>query len=202
MKLIVGIGNPGREYAETRHNLGFRVADALARQFGIACDRRRFSALVGGGQIGPERVLLLKPQTYVNESGIAVREAVQWYGLALEDVLVICDDFALPLGWLRTRRQGSSGGHKGLQSVAGALGTEEFARLRLGIGSSAPGVAYGRDYVLAGFMPEELPEVEKMIAAAADAAVVWVEKGLEACMAKTNRREAEEPPEAREEEPG
>ena len=127
---------------------------------------------------------------------------MQWYGLALEDVLVICDDFALPLGGLRTRRQGSSGGHKGLRSVADALGTEEFSRLRLGIRSSAPGVAYDRDYVLARFMPEELPEVEKMIAAAADAAVVWVEKGLEACMAKTNRREAEEPPEAREEEPG
>jgi PTH1 family peptidyl-tRNA hydrolase len=201
MKLVIGIGNPGKEYAPTRHNLGFRVVDALAARYRIACDRRRFRARLGRGRIGAQDVLLLKPQTYVNESGTAVRRAVDWYGLAIADLLVICDDFALPLGQLRTRRRGRSGGHKGLESIARALGTEEYARLRLGIGARAQGRAYDRDYVLSGFEAAELPAVELMVADAADAAVVWLEQGVEACMMKTNRREAKGPPQPRQEDP-
>lgn len=198
MKLIVGIGNPGRAYRRTRHNLGFRVVDLLAERFGIECRKRRFRARIGFGAIGGEPVMLLKPQTFVNASGEAVGPARGWHRLALEDVLVVCDDFALPLGLLRLRRGGSNGGHKGLRSVAQTLGTDDYPRLRLGIGRE--GEDCDRDFVLARFEADELPVVERMVARAAESAVVWAEQGIDASMGKTNRRERLAPPEASEEE--
>jgi len=190
MKLVIGIGNPGREYAQTRHNLGFRVVDAFGSRCGAMGARNRFHAEVSEARVGAESVLLLKPQTFVNNSGIAVREALDWYRCPLEDMLVVCDDFALPLGQLRVRRRGSSGGHKGLQSIADALGTTEYPRLRLGIGHPPPPARCDRDYVLSPFCPDELPVVEKMIATAVEAVLIWVEKGLPACMEAVNRRKA------------
>ncbi len=198
MKLIVGIGNPGKAYRMTRHNLGFRVVDLLAERFGIECRKRRFRARIGSGVVGSEPVTLMKPQTFVNASGEAVGPARGWHRLALEDVLVICDDFALSLGVLRLRRGGSSGGHNGLRSVAQVLGTDDYPRLRLGIGREEEDC--DRDFVLARFAADELPVVKRMVALAAESVVAWVDEGIDASMEKTNRRERSAAPEASEEE--
>jgi len=203
MKLVVGLGNPGRTYAQTRHNLGFRVVEALARRCGLRDWRRRFHSLAVEGILGGQDVMLMKPETYVNESGRAVRAAVDWCRLDPQDVLVVCDDFNLPLGRLRVRGRGSSGGHKGLESVLQALGSQEVSRLRVGIG--AEGAPRDRDFVLSRFAPEERDMVEEAIERAARAVEVWVEFGLERCQNEFNRgpalpEEAESPSAARGEE--
>ena len=122
MKLVVGIGNPGKRYEPTRHNLGFRVVDRLAAETGVAVTRRRFDALVGEGTVDGCRALLVKPQTFVNLSGAAVAPLLRWYRCSTEDLLVVCDDLNLEPGQLRLRRQGSSGGHNGLESIIECLG--------------------------------------------------------------------------------
>ena len=151
MKIVVGIGNPGRRYERTRHNLGFQVVDRLAAEHGLEVSRRRFDARVGEGQIEARRVLLVKPQTYVNLTGSAVAPLLRWHRSSTEDLLVVCDDLNLEPGKLRLRRRGASGGHNGLQSVIECLGTEEFARLRIGIGRGDDAVAH----VLGAFAPGE-----------------------------------------------
>ena len=185
MKIILGIGNPGRDYDHTRHNVGFDTVDCLARQHALdAAFRERFSALVAVGTITQERVALLKPQTYVNLSGQSARAALDWYQEPPESLLVICDDFHLDLGRLRVRPGGSSGGHKGLQSIAEALGTEDYPRLRIGIGQPKPDAAV--DHVLSRFDAHERDVVEDAVARACDAACCWVTEDIEACMAKFN----------------
>jgi len=180
MKVLVGIGNPGARYEGTRHNTGFRVLDRIAEREGCRIERRRFQSLVGEIRVDDEPVLLVSPQTYVNLSGGAVREALEYYRLGPEGLLVIVDDAALPASRLRFRREGSSGGHKGLAAVIDHLGTEDFARLRIGVGA-----ADGRDladHVLSGFGPGERESMAAAEERAAAAALEWVRKGIEACM--------------------
>lgn len=184
MKIVVGIGNPGKRYEGTRHNLGFLVVDRLAAEHGIEVRRRRFDALIGEGRIEGHAVLLVKPQTYVNLSGSAVAPLLRWYRAAESDLLVVCDDLNLEPWRLRLRRQGSSGGHNGLASVIQCLGTEEFARLRIGIGrSNGDAVAH----VLGTFGPHEGELLEQALAAATQAVRLWIRLGVEAAMNEVNR---------------
>ena len=185
MKIVVGIGNPGREYEHTRHNVGFDVVDAIAEQNGLGpVSRRRFSAHVASGPIAGERALLVKPQTYVNVSGQAARAALDWYGESVENLLVVCDDLNLALGRVRIRPGGSSGGHRGLESIADALGTHEFPRLRIGIGEPVRVPAV--DFVLSRFDAEERRMIDAAVALAAQAVNCWVREGIHACMNQFN----------------
>lgn len=184
MRTIVGLGNPGREYEGTRHNVGFRVVDELARRHDVPCGQRKFKSLFGMGPICGEKCVLLKPQTYMNLSGEAVRPALDWFESAPGDLLVICDDFHLPLAKLRVRRGGSSGGHKGLVSTIESLGSDQFARLRIGIGEAGPGDP--KDFVLSRFGKEEQEAIEEAIVRGADAVELWVREGIESCMNRYN----------------
>lgn len=186
MKIIVGIGNPGEAYARTRHNVGFRVADAFAERVGIRVARCRFDSLTGEGTGLGRRLLVLKPQTFVNDSGRAVAEAVRWHRAALEDVLVIVDDFNLPLGRIRINPRGSAGGHNGLQAIIEALGTEDVPRLRVGIGDETG--RRDRDFVLSEFTAEQQERVAAVVEEAAEAVGVWVREGIARCMDRFNRR--------------
>ncbi len=183
MKVVVGIGNPGPRYRQTRHNLGMRVVERLADEEGIALARRRFQARVGQGQIEGRRVLLVKPLSYVNLTGQVVAPLARWHRCRPEDILVVCDDMNLEVGRLRLRRKGSSGGHNGLASIIEALGTEEFPRLRIGIGRGDDPVGH----VLGRLEPHEEPVVEAALDRAAEAVRRWVSMGIEAAMNEFNR---------------
>ncbi|MEZ8219887.1 peptidyl-tRNA hydrolase, PTH1 family [Candidatus Fervidibacteria bacterium JGI MDM2 JNZ-1-D12] len=185
-KLIVGIGNPGPEYARTRHNIGFRVVDLLAKQLGVKREEARFKGVFAAAKLDGLTVGLLKPLTYVNLSGQSVREAVNRLNLATEQILVVLDDAQLPLGKLRLRAKGSSGGHKGLQSIIEALQTENIPRLRIGIGSPPEGVDMAT-YVLSPFEPEEEAIIAETVEIAAEAAKVWAKDGIEIAMQRFNR---------------
>ncbi|MDZ7373943.1 MAG: aminoacyl-tRNA hydrolase [candidate division KSB1 bacterium] len=187
--LIVGLGNPGARYAGTRHNLGFRVVERMGEKWGAAWQTVG-QAVETGWFLLPQcegvRVKLLKPLTYMNRSGNAVRETVRRESLAPYELLVVCDDVHLPFGKLRIRLKGSDGGHNGLASVIAALGTEEFPRLRIGIGSDfAPGEMVA--YVLSDFRPEEERELPEVIERAVEAAAVFVCEGPEKAMTLYNR---------------
>jgi PTH1 family peptidyl-tRNA hydrolase len=185
MKLVVGIGNPGARYQTTRHNLGFRVVDRLATETGVAVTRRRFDALVGEGTADGCRVLLVKPQTFVNLSGAAVAPLLRWYRGSTEDLLVVCDDLNLEPGHLRLRRQGSSGGHNGLESIIECLGTDDFPRLRVGIGRGSSGDAVA--HVLGGPGPGDAAALDAAVGNAANAARLWLRLGIVAAMNDVNR---------------
>ena len=186
MKIVVGLGNPGREYAATRHNLGFMVTDELARRAGAAGSRKRFRSEIAEGTLAGEKLILVKPQTYMNLSGHAVREVVNWYRVARADLLVVLDDLDLPFGTLRLRADGSAGGHNGLASILEQLGSRAVPRLRIGIGRR-PGAATAQ--VLSRFSAEEEKELPSVVAAAADCAVLWIEEGITTAMNRCNRRE-------------
>jgi PTH1 family peptidyl-tRNA hydrolase len=185
-RLIVGIGNPGPKYAKTRHNVGFRVLDALAKRLNVSKQETRFRGIYAVAQIGDLKVGLLKPLTYVNLSGQAVSEAVKQLNLQPEQILVVLDDAQLPLGKLRMRPKGSSGGHKGLQSIIDALQTEEIPRLRVGIGSPPEGVDMVT-FVLSPFEDDEELVIGEAVERAADAAIVWATEGINAAMQKFNK---------------
>jgi PTH1 family peptidyl-tRNA hydrolase len=185
MKLIVGLGNPGPKYDGTRHNIGFAVLDYLAAAPSVGGWRSRFQAKVAEGQEGDQQVLLMKPETFMNLSGRAVREAVDFYKLNLADVLVITDDRALPLGKLRVRSSGSCGGHNGLRNIEQVFGTNQYSRLRMGIGEPS-GHQDAIDFVLGRFRPSERSEVDKVIADAAQAVLLWVGSGVDVCMNRIN----------------
>jgi len=191
MKIVVGIGNPGRRYAGTRHNVGYRVIEELAGKLGAPAGRERFESLVQDVPVEGEKLLLMRPLTYVNLSGMAVRRAADWYGCTPQDVLVVCDDMNLQVAELRVRRQGSSGGHNGLQSIIDHLGTDEFARLRVGIGSPGPQME-GVDYVLSRFNEEEEKLIAEACREAAEAAAVWIRRGISDCMNEFNRKPKKE----------
>lgn len=183
---MTGLGNPGLEYAGTRHNIGFMVLDRIAREQGLRFEP--FGRLVWIAELRIDRIeaLLLKPVTYMNRSGRAVGDFVGRLGLELEDVLIVSDDFQLPLGKLRFRARGSSGGHNGLASIANVLGSEEFPRLRCGIGGPVPGDATS-DYVLAPFLQEQRQEAERSVARASEAVQLWMATGdLQLCMNRYN----------------
>lgn len=188
MKLIAGLGNPGPRYASSRHNVGFQVADELARRWGLDLTRydRHFDGLLGETQRGAERVLLLKPATYMNLSGRSVAAAWRFYKLALPDLLIVHDDLDLPLGQLRLRAGGSAGGHRGLDDVLRQLGSPEVPRLRIGIGKVHRDATV--DYVLGRFDPDEQPAAAAAVARAADAVECWLTAGLAAAMNRYNRK--------------
>ena len=184
MKLIVGLGNPGSRYAGTRHNVGYAVVDLLAESPHASRLPSRFQAQMAELREDSWRVLLLKPETFMNLSGRCVREVMEYYQLPREELLIICDDINLPLGKLRFRVRGSHGGHKGLRDIQSHLGSTEYSRLRIGVG--APGERDVVDYVLGRFSPTEQPVMEDAVRIAAQAAMVWVEHGTEACMNQYN----------------
>lgn len=180
MKLIVGLGNPGKEYEQTRHNIGFRVVDLLSRRWSIGMDTEKFHAWFGTGEIGGARVVLLKPTTFMNRSGRAVLAAGRFYQLELADLAVVYDDAALEPGRLRLRKKGSAGGHNGMADIIQRLGSDDFFRLRVGIGN-APG-AVRTSHVLGRFSPEEQALMERTVARAAEAVETWVQSGADAAM--------------------
>ncbi len=185
MKLIVGLGNPGKKYEETRHNIGFDVGRELARRFATGRAKVKFQGDLCEAQIGTEAVLLLLPQTFMNRSGTSVLLARDFYKLADEEILVICDDFHLPLAKLRFRRRGTAGGQKGLADILARLGTQEIARLRFGIGFP-PAEWDVADYVLSRFQKDEFETLDAAVRHAATAAAYWVTDGIENCMNRYN----------------
>jgi len=184
MKVIVGLGNPGRRYHGTRHNVGFAVVDALAESPDAGRFQSRFQADVAELRVGEHKVLLVKPETFMNLSGRAVRQVVDFYDVPREDLLVVCDDINLPLGKLRFRARGTHGGHNGLRDIQNHLGTNEYSRLRIGVG--APEQDDAIDHVLGRFRPGEKPVIEEALQLAVQAAGVWIEKGIETCMNQYN----------------
>jgi peptidyl-tRNA hydrolase, PTH1 family len=184
MKLVVGLGNPGSKYQGTRHNIGFELVDRLARGGRGAAFSRRFDGLLADTEIDFRRVLLLKPETFMNLSGRSVSQAVRFYKLPLSDILVVCDDLSLPLGKLRIRTAGSDGGQKGLRDVAAALGTDQFPRLRIGIGDQDDSDAV--NFVLTRFRSAERPIIDDALILASQAVAVWVTQGIEAAMNRFN----------------
>lgn len=188
MKLIVGLGNPGIEYAFTPHNMGFLVVDRLADQLGAKVTNRRCKAVTAAGRIGEQEVLLAKPETFMNLSGLSVRELVQEHAVdAARDLVVVYDELDLPFGSIRIRPRGGTAGHNGLESIVGALGSDEFIRVRLGIAPEHP-VRDGARYVLSQFKKSQYPAVDQVLDTAADAVEVIVTEGLAAAMNKFNRR--------------
>ncbi len=195
MRLIVGLGNPDPEYQWTPHNLGFMAVDELASRGGIRVERPEGKALVGKGKIAGEDVLLAKPQTYMNLSGISVRELLEKYELGPADLLVMWDEVQLPFGTIRIDRKGSGGSHNGANSVISAVGTQEFSRIRLGCGPDHP-LSSRKEFVLRPMKKAELAEAAEMVAKAGDAVEMILAKGIEPAMNIFNRRkpaEAEEP---------
>jgi PTH1 family peptidyl-tRNA hydrolase len=189
MRVIVGLGNPGIEYAWTPHNLGFLVVDKLAEDAGIRVTRPESKSYVGVGTIAGQEVVLAKPQTMMNLSGIAVRELLARAGCESSDVIVICDDIALPWGMIRVRERGSAGGHNGLKSVIGALSTMEFPRVRMGV---QPEEMRGdlREYVLRQIRRDEEDLVAEEIELGAEAVKVMIAEGTQVAMNRFNRRVA------------
>jgi PTH1 family peptidyl-tRNA hydrolase len=182
-KVVVGLGNPGPRYHGTRHNVGFAVVDELAASPRAGCFQSRFQAQIAELDEDGIRVLLVKPETFMNLSGRAVRQILDYYHVDLADVLIVCDDIALPLGKLRVRARGSHGGHNGLRDIEAHLGTNEYARLRIGVG--APGED-AVDHVLGRFRPTERPVIEDATHLALQAVAVWIHQGVEVCMNQYN----------------
>lgn len=185
MKVVVGLGNPGLKYAGTRHNVGFEVVAELARRQGASKPKVKYEAELAEATLGSEKVLLVAPQTYMNLSGRTVQPLVDFYQLPLDDLLVVCDDLNLDLGRLRLRPGGSAGGQKGLADIIRRLGTEQFPRLRIGIGRP-PGQMDSADYVLSRFRKDEREDIEHALLAAADGVELWTRDGLPAAMNRLN----------------
>jgi peptidyl-tRNA hydrolase, PTH1 family len=191
VKLIVGLGNPGIEYQFTPHNIGFLAVDRIAEQCGVTVDNRRSKALTARARIGNEEVLLAKPETFMNLSGMSVRELVEKSGIdGQKDLIVMYDELDLPLGMIRIRERGSSAGHNGMQSIINALKTEEIARIRLGVAPEHPGKG-GPSYILAPFRKSQLPAVDEMLDLAAQAVNVILSEGVKAAMNRFNRKNSE-----------
>jgi len=191
MRLIVGLGNPDPEYQWTPHNLGFMAVDELANRGSIRVERPEGKALVGRGKLGDEEVLLAKPQTYMNLSGISVRELLAKYELDVSDLLVMWDEVQLPLGTIRIHTEGSAGSHNGAKSVIGALGTPGFARLRLGCGPEHP-LNSRKEHVLRPMKKAELVIAAEMLDEAGNAVEMILTEGIDAAMTRFNRRKPEE----------
>lgn len=187
MRLIVGLGNPDPEYQWTPHNLGFLAVDELANRGGIRVERPEGKALVGRGKLAGQEVLLAKPQTYMNLSGVSVRELLGKYELTPDDLLVLWDEVQLPWGSIRLAPDGSAGSHNGAKSVIGSIGTQKFARLRLGCAPDHP-LGSRKEYVLRPMKKAELEVAAEEVALAGDAVELWLTSGIDAAMNKFNRR--------------
>lgn len=189
MKLVCGLGNPGLRYKNTRHNIGFLTVDTLARRHKVRIGTRGHASLFARAKVSGQDVCFLKPQTFMNNSGEALRAVAEKFGIDCRDILIVCDDIELRLGIIRLRARGSAGSHKGLVSVIDTLGTKGFNRLRIGVGRERTAVL--RDYVLSGFKRGEKETVQAVVQRAADAIEVWVEEGVEAAMNRFNTKNVE-----------
>lgn len=179
--LVVFLGNPGPKYAGTRHNAGFITADAAEKRYGVSINRSRFKALTASCELGGEKVLLMKPQTYMNLSGDAVQQAVSFYKIPAEHVLVVSDEMSLPVGKIRIRPKGSAGGHNGLKSIISVLGTENFPRIRLGVGAPPPEYDV-KDWVLSTFRNQDAEDFYAAAERAAQAVEAYITLGPEKAM--------------------
>ena len=188
MKIVVGLGNPGDEYADTRHNTGFKVIDSLAKTLRTDVRKRKFGARYGLGEYSDTKLILLKPWQFMNRSGQAVATAMGFYGLTLSDLLVVSDDLSLEPGRIRIRAKGSAGGHNGLADIIEKLGAGEFARLRIGIGDN--GAVDSAVYVLRKPRLEERPALDEAIERARRAVMCWIEHGIEKAMNEFNSESA------------
>lgn len=183
--LIVGLGNPGKDYEDTRHNVGFRVLDELARRYGLAFGKTERKAQVASGTLKNKKVILAKPQTYMNLSGEAVRSLVDFYKVEVPNILIVADDLDIPLGTVRLRQSGSAGGQNGIKSVIQHLGTQDFNRLRFGIGRP-PGKMQAKDHVLSAFKGDDAILASQVIDRASDAVETWLTDGIELAMTRHN----------------
>lgn len=188
MYIIAGLGNPGSKYENTRHNMGFKAIDAMASEFGIDVNRAKFKGLIGEGRIGNEKVILLKPQTYMNLSGQSVREIMNFYKIPEENLIVIYDDFDLPIGSIRVRKSGGPGTHNGMKSVVQELGSRKFPRVRVGIGSSDGSTI---QFVIGKVGKDEQQILNEAAEAAASAAADIIRIGIENAMNIHNTRKSE-----------
>lgn len=182
----MGLGNPGRQYQDSRHNLGFRTIDVLAQHWRIEVTDKKHKALCGRGRWQGYSVLLLKPQTYMNRSGQSVLSAMSFYKVLPSDIFIILDDIDLPLGQLRVRQQGSAGGHNGLKDIIRLLGRDDLCRLRIGIGAAETEPT--AEYVLSSFAESEKQKIEDALREAHECVECWLEKGIQAAMTKYNRK--------------
>lgn len=189
--LIAGLGNPGKRFERTRHNVGFMVVDELAKRLQGDGKLRRFDAEIAERSTSVGRLILLKPQTFMNSSGNAIAPAMRWYKVPRDHALVIYDDLDLPFGRIRLRPNGSSGGHNGVESIINSLGTEAFPRLRLGIGRTGKAGTIG--YVLSRFSREEERQLKDYVSRAADAALLWHCEGIDVAMNEFNRKSTDDP---------
>jgi len=185
--LIVGLGNPGITYEKTRHNVGFRAVDRLCRSFGVAADRSKFKSLTAEVKIGEHRCLVLKPQTYMNASGVAVAEAMRFYKIPPEKVLVISDDVSMDVGRLRIRGKGSAGGHNGLKDIIECIGSQEFPRIKIAVGQKPHPDYDMKDWVLGKFPKNQEKQIEETIDLAAEAVECFIKQGLAIAMNRYNR---------------
>ena len=190
MYLIAGLGNPTREYEKTRHNVGFEAIDILADKAGTTVTEKKHKALYGKGYIGGQKVILAKPQTYMNLSGESIREIADFYKIEPENIIILCDDINLSEGQLRIRLKGSAGGHNGLKNIISHLGTQESPRIRIGVGEKPRGMDLA-DYVLGRFPKEQQAVMEEAYRDAAEAACMMIEDGADAAMNHYNRKNKE-----------
>jgi PTH1 family peptidyl-tRNA hydrolase len=185
MKLFIGLGNPGKQYENTRHNVGFIAIDELSRRFGIPLDRTKFNGIYGMGHVSGEKVILLKPLTYMNLSGECIRPLMDYYAIDDQDLAVIYDDLDLPAGKVRLRTKGSAGGHNGIKSMIQHLNTQEFNRVRIGIDRPSGGMSVS-NYVLGSFGKEEWPSIQDAVALSADACESFIKEPFLQVMNKYN----------------
>lgn len=185
MKAIIGLGNPGMKYAGTRHNIGFDAVTAIADKYNLSINNKKFKGVYADGHIAGEKVLLVQPQTFMNLSGECVREVADFYKLNPDEIIIICDDINLDVGRLRIRKKGSAGGHNGLKNIIAHLGTEEFPRIRVGVGEKTEGWDLA-DYVLARFDKESEPVIREALANVVGAVETWLSEGIDAAMNRFN----------------
>ena len=187
MYIIAGLGNPSKEYEKTRHNAGFDTIDLLAEKLGIDLTEKKHRAYCGKGMIGTEKVLLLKPQTFMNNSGESLRDAADFYKVEPEQILVIYDDISLEPGQLRIRMKGSAGGHNGIKSIIAHLKTQDFPRIKIGVGAKPERMDLA-DYVLSRFSPAERDKMEESFREGAEAVITFLKDGKDAAMNQYNRK--------------
>ena len=185
MYVVVGLGNPGKQYENTRHNVGFNVIDILAKEYGISVSKIKHKALIGEGRVGSEKVLLVKPQTYMNLSGETLIDIYNYYKVDMENIIVIYDDIDLDVGKIRIRKKGSGGTHNGMRSIIKCLGANDFPRVRVGVSKPKPGQVLA-DFVLSRFRKEESDDVELGLEKAAKAVDVMIRDNIDLAMNKYN----------------
>lgn len=190
MILVAGLGNPGKEYSSSRHNVGFIVVDEIAKRLGISLKKKGFRSLFAEALLEEKKIILLKPQTYMNLSGDAVSDAVEFFKISLKDIIVVHDEIDLPLGSMKIKTGGGSAGHKGVRSIINCLGDSGFVRVRVGVGKPLQ-KSEVIGHVLSGFGKEEKRIMEDMVVRAADAVLEIILRGLESAMNKFNRKDAE-----------